>query len=351
MSVITIVGAGVMGTALCWPACDCGNEVRLVGTHLDEEIILNIRQNRIHPKLKREIPTPVEPFHHTGLEKALQGADLVVSGVSSFGVEWFAGRLGPRMKEGIPILSVTKGLVDQPDGDLWTIPRVLSAYFKEEHHRNISVNAVGGPCIAQELAARRHSAVTFCGEDPVVLKFLQRAFATPYYQITLSTDLVGVEVCAALKNSYGTAVNLAIGEFENIGMDGNAFYYNPQGALFAQGMLEIERMVDLLGGKKDALLGLPGAGDLFATVFAGRSAKIGRLLGQGIPYQEAQTMLAGETIESIETVRRVCRALPKLEGRGLVKPEEFPLLRHLNRLIESNKPAPIPWKKLFYESF
>jgi glycerol-3-phosphate dehydrogenase (NAD(P)+) len=347
MSVITIVGAGVMGTALCWPACDAGNEIRLVGTHLDEEIILNIQQNRIHPKLKRVVPPQVQPFTHTRLEDALQGVDLLVSGVSSFGVEWLSARLGSVLEEGIPILSVTKGLVDQPDGDLWTIPQALSTYFMEKHHKNISINAVAGPCIAQELAACRHSAVTFCGQDPVVLEFLQRAFATSYYHVTLSTDMVGVEVCAALKNSYGTAVNLAVGEFENIGVDGNAFYYNPQGALFAQGMLEIERMIDLLGGKKEALVGLPGAGDLFATVFAGRSAKIGRLLGRGIPYQEAKNLLAGETIESIETIRRVCRALPRLESRGLVSPDEFPLLRHLDRLVETNQPAPIPWERFY----
>ena len=39
MAIVTIVGAGMMGSALAFPARENGNEVRLVGTHLDREII------------------------------------------------------------------------------------------------------------------------------------------------------------------------------------------------------------------------------------------------------------------------------------------------------------------------
>ena len=50
MKIITIIGAGMMGSALAFPARENGNEVRLVGTPLDREIIDAIRQTNRHPK-------------------------------------------------------------------------------------------------------------------------------------------------------------------------------------------------------------------------------------------------------------------------------------------------------------
>ncbi|MBE0698892.1 MAG: glycerol-3-phosphate dehydrogenase, partial [Anaerolineaceae bacterium] len=62
MAVVTIVGAGMMGTAMCWPLADNGHTVRLVGTPLDEEIIRSIRETRVHPRLERAVPAGVEAY-------------------------------------------------------------------------------------------------------------------------------------------------------------------------------------------------------------------------------------------------------------------------------------------------
>ncbi len=342
MAIVTIIGAGMMGTAMCWPLADRGHAVRLAGTPLDDDIIRSIRATRVHPRLEREIPPGVEAFDHQALAEAVRGAELVIGGVSSFGVDWFARAAGPHLRPDVPVLSVTKGLEDQPDGDLLTLPEVLSRRVPE-----ISFNAIGGPCIAHELAARRQTAVVFTGPDADTLARLRALLATDYYHIWPSTDLAGVETCAALKNAYALAVGLAVGMMEAAGPDGLAHGYNPQAALFGQSCYEMRRLVRLLGGDEGNVTWLPGPGDLYVTVFGGRTVRLGRLLGQGMPFREARRVLAGVTLESVEITTRVARALPKLAARGLVDLADFPLLLHLDEILNHDRPVAIPWSRFF----
>jgi glycerol-3-phosphate dehydrogenase (NAD(P)+) len=347
MAIITIVGAGMMGTALCWPLVDNGHTVRLVGTPLDDDIISSIHADRLHPRLQRQVPYSVAAFSHTRLPEALHGVDLIASGVSSFGVPWFAQSAGPYMQPEVPVLAVTKGLEDQQDGDLWILPDATDRRLPASLQGRVSLNAIAGPCIAHELAARRHTAVVFTGRDPAVLEKLAGFFSTPYYHIRISTDVIGVEICAALKNAYAMGVGLALGMLDQSGPDGLAHMYNPQAALFAQGCLEMRRFLQVLGGDPATLSGLPGAGDLYVTVFGGRTARLGRLLGQGHTFAEARRILAGETLESVEIITRVARALPKLEARGVLEVADFPLLTHMDRILNHAERVDIPWDRFF----
>lgn len=343
MGTITIIGAGAMGTAMAWPSADNGHLVRLVGTPLDAAIISGIRADRIHPKLKRPVPENVVPFDDSQILEALRDTDLVISGVSSLGVDWFADTIGPHLDPEVPLIAVTKGLVGNTSGKIITLPDYLEGRIKAQTGRQLGCNAITGPCIAQELAARRHTCVVFCGRDLAVLEETRAMLQTNYYQIAVSEELTSLEICAAMKNAYAVAINLAVGEFEVVGMDGNAHYYNPQAALFAQGMREMELLLTVLGGNPKTTIGLPGSGDLYVTVFGGRSARLGKMLGKGMTYRAALEELAGETLESVEITRQVCLALPALEKEGKVPVDSFPLLKHLWRMIKFNQPAPIPW--------
>ena len=131
MSTITIVGAGLMGTALCWPLTDNGHRVRLTGTPLDTDLIEGVRKDRIHPTLQRAVPESVDTYTVDELETSLKGADWVIDGVSSFGVNWFADTVGPLLKPEQPVLAVTKGLEDQPNGDLLILPEVINRRLPE----------------------------------------------------------------------------------------------------------------------------------------------------------------------------------------------------------------------------
>jgi glycerol-3-phosphate dehydrogenase (NAD(P)+) len=346
MANITIIGAGMMGTGICTPLADNGHAVRLVGTPLDEEIIQNLRSQRYHPKHKRRIPDGVQPFDHTQLIEALCGADVVITAVSSFGVEWFMQQVTPHLSSNAPLVSLTKGLALLPEGGLRTLPDEIEARLAPHLQGKLPLCAVSGPCIAQELAARRQTFVVLCGRDEAVLQRLQAWFATPYYHVKTSTDQVGEEVCAALKNTYAIAVNLAIGEYERCGADGIAHMFNPQAALFSRSLEELGILVSLLGGDPRSAAGLSGAGDLFVTVFGGRNARLGRLLGSGKTYAQAREALAGETLEGVETLHRVTQGLAQLEEQGKARRADYPLLMHLHQVIAGGEPAPIDWMKL-----
>ena len=68
--VVTIIGSGMMGSALAFPARENGHEVRLVGTHLDREIIQGCRNTGRHPKFTRDFPAGVQYYQIEELEEA-----------------------------------------------------------------------------------------------------------------------------------------------------------------------------------------------------------------------------------------------------------------------------------------
>ncbi len=352
MAVVTIIGAGMMGTAMCWPLADNGHSVRLVGTPLDEAIIRSIHDSRVHPKLKRPVPSQVEEYFAADLLQAIAGAELVIGGISSFGVDWFAQVAGPHFRPETPVLTVTKGMEDRADGWLDIIPVVLNEKLPERLRGTISLNAIGGPCIAHELAARRQTGVVFTGQDAGVLARLRAMLATPYYHVWTSTEVVAVEACAALKNAYAMGVGLAVGMMEEAGPDGLANMYNPQAALFGQACYEMGKLVGLLAGGEGvgpaAVAWLPGAGDLYVTVFGGRTVRLGKLLGQGKSFSEARQIMAGETLESVEIITHFARALPRLAARGLVDLRDFPLMLHMDQMINHGGRLHIPWDTFFH---
>jgi glycerol-3-phosphate dehydrogenase (NAD(P)+) len=349
VTTFTIVGAGMMGSAMCWPLSDNNHNVRLVGTPLDEEIITSIRKDRFHPKLERTIPEKVVAFSCTQLSEAIQGSDVIIGGISSFGVEWFANTVGPLMLPEVPVLSVTKGLEDKPNGDLIILPYTLDNKIPDAQKGQISFNAIGGPCIAHELAARRQTCVVFTGDNSTTLEYLKQLLRTSYYHIWTSTDIVGVETCSALKNAYAMGVGLAVGMMDQAGPDGRAHMYNPQAALFGQSCYEMQKLLKLMDGSIENISWLPGAGDLFVTVFGGRTVGLGKMLGQGIPFSRAREILAGVTLESVEIITRVCRALPKLADRGKICLEDFPLLLYLHDILHNDSLGLIPWERFFIQ--
>lgn len=125
--------------------------------------------------------------------------------------------------------------------------------------------------------------------------------------------------------------------------------YNYGAALFGQAAREFGQWMELLGGKPETPYGLPGVGDLFVTTMGGRNVKAGRFVGMGMPFSEVQNerTLKGATLEGIEAIRVVGGALEKLTVRGIVAPEDFPLMRHLYAVAAKDEPLNMPWDTFF----
>ncbi|NNU76960.1 glycerol-3-phosphate dehydrogenase [Clostridium estertheticum] len=340
MKIITVIGAGQMASALSFPAIENGNKVRLVGTPLDRSVIDSVKNIGFHPTLKRQLPkTGIECYQIEEVNKALDGADVVICGVSSFGVDWFAENILPIIPENIPILSITKGMIDLEDGSMITYPQYFES--KLPANKKLSINAIGGPCTSYELADKDHSVVAFCGHDIEILRMLKSLFESPYYHISLSTDVIGVECAVALKNAYALGVSLAIGLA--IGPDGLGHeHYNSQAGLFGQSVKEMKYLLEIVGGGDENII--LSAGDLYVTVFGGRTRKVGTLLGQGFSIEESIKRLEGVTLESIVIATRTARGVRALAKRGVVKLSDFPLLIHVDNIINAGATAvDIPW--------
>ena len=346
MSVVTVLGAGVMGTALTFPLADNGHDVRLVGTHLDREIIDRIRATGLHPNLNSRVPESVRPYQFDDAAAAFEGAEIVVSGVNSFGVHWAGEKMAGILRPGTLVLAVTKGMEAKEDGDLRILPDVLAGEVAPSLRLRISWNAITGPSIAGELAARHPTCVVFAGRSEPDLSRLAELFHTPYYHVWTSTDLEGAELCAAMKNGYAIGVGYAEGLRESQGAAPDHMH-NYEAAVFTQAALEMEQLVDLVGGRRESVYGLPGIGDLYVTSAGGRNLRLGRLLGSGLTFEQAREAMAGMTLEGAEAIRVVGSALPRLAGRGKVEISRFPLLQHLYGIITEGKARPVPWERFF----
>ncbi len=335
--VIVIVGAGMMGSAISVPARDNGHEVRIVGTHLDREIIEHAKAHSYHLNMKRKLPDGIQYYQIEDLDKALSGADLLVGGVSSFGVEWFGDYVLPRIPSTLPVLSVTKGLQNMPDGSLVPFPRLLD----EKTGGRLSLNAIGGPCTSYELADRRQTCVAFCGKDINILRQLKAMLETEYYHISLSTDIIGVECAVAMKNAYALGVSLAIGMVEAKDGIGCTEAYNPQAALFGQSVKEMGKMLAITGGGPENIV--YAAGDLYVTIFGGRTRALGIRLGRGMRLSEALKELNGVTLESVVIARRTIEAMAVWVETGTARREDFPLLHHIAGLLNDEETKPLDW--------
>lgn len=336
---VAIVGAGMMGSALAFPARENGHTVRLTGTPLDREIIDTCRKTGRHPKFTKDFPPGVEYYQIDEVEKIIEGADMLVCGVSSFGVDWFSEYMLPRIPESLPILAVTKGLIEDGNGGLVSYPE----YWKRRAApRKPRLNAVGGPCTSYELVAHDQTVVTFCGDDLKTLRWMKQVMQRPYYHIAVSTDVMGVESSVALKNAYAMGVTLTLGINEKINGIGAAPHYNSQAGVFGQSVLEMQKLLRILAGNDKELA--VGVGDLYVTVFGGRNRLLGTLLGRGMSLDAALRELSGITLESNVIIARMVKTFRGWSEKGIIDLRDFPLMAHLGEVLLDGRPVDIPWK-------
>ena len=346
MAVVTIIGAGMMGSALAFPARENGHEVRLVGTHLDREIIEKSIETNQHPKFDRPFPAGVKYYQIEEVKTAIEGADMIIGGVSSFGVDWFGDEILPIIPESIPVLSVTKGLVDTPDGKLITYPHYWAEKLAKMGKR-LSLNAVGGPCTSYELVFHDQTEVSFCGDNLETLAMMRDIMKTDYYHISITTDVVGIESAVALKNGYALGIALTIGLNQKEHGIESDLHFNSQAAIFGQATSEMYRLLDFQGALTINNLKV-GLGDLYVTVYGGRTRLVGILLGRGLNIDEAKEELNGVTLESLVVAERVARAIKINVAKGILKAEDFPLLLHTDEIIIGKKPVNLPWEAFTY---
>ena len=254
-------------------------------------------------------------------------------------MDWFGQEILPLIPNETPILSVTKGLVCKDDGKLITYPD----YWAEMDLGKHNICAIGGPCTSYELVFKDQTVVSFCGKNMQTLQMMKTAMATDYYHINLTTDVIGIESAVALKNGFALGVSFSIGVNKRLHGDESQLHFNSQAGLFLQASSEMSELIEFLGGGKDSAY--VGIGDLYVTLYGGRTRMLGVLLGKGYSMEDALKELSGVTLESTVVAGRVAKALKILAKNGTIDLERFPLLLHVDDVLQGKTGVDIPWEK------
>ena len=345
MSKIIIIGAGAMGTAFALPCLDNNHDVNIVGTHLENDFIKNLKENNnLHTSLKTKIPQEVKIFKYEKLDALLNSqVDLIVLGISSRGIEWAADQISRLYKnKKVPkLLMLTKGLSIHNNQYELLVDK-LERLLAERSILEVNISAVGGPCLAAGLANRVHSSVVIANKDIQTAKKIADMLNTNYYHTSYSDDINGVEVSAAIKNIFSMAVGAAKGlcsnNVSNEVRENN--YLNTASALVKQSIYEMEIFVEHLKGKKETVKGLAGLGDLYVSSGGGRNAKLGSYIGEGLTFSEAKkTKMQQITVEGADLAKEISKKVNEDFDE-----KKLPLMLGMINAIVEDKKLELDWE-------
>ncbi len=258
MSKIVIIGCGAMGTAFAYPCLDNNHDISIVGSHLEDNFIDNLKKNEnFHPGLNIKIEKKINIFKFKDFDKLFANkVDLIVLGVSSKGIEWVSEQLSRVFeKKDLPnILLLTKGLSIYKNKYELLVEK-LKRLLRSKGILESNISAVGGPCLASGLANRIHSSVIIANEKIETAKKIADMLNNNYYHTSYSDDLNGVEVSAAVKNIFSMAVGAAKGLCSINASDEikEKNFLNTASALIKQSIHEMEIFVQHLKEEKKLL--------------------------------------------------------------------------------------------------
>ena len=334
-----------MGSAFALPCFDNNHDINIVGTHLENDFLDNLKKNKnLHPGLKTIIPKEIKIFKFEKFDELLQSnVDLIVLGISSKGIEWAADQLSRLYKnKAMPkLLMLTKGLSIHNNKYELLVDK-LERLLNSQGITKVNISAIGGPCLAAGLANRVHSSVVVANKDIKIAKQLADMFNTSYYHTSHSDDLNGVEVSAAIKNIFSMAVGAAKGLCSNNISDEvrEKNYLNTASALIKQSIYEMEIFVEHLKGKKETVKGLAGLGDLYVSTGGGRNAKMGAYIGEGLTFSEAKkTKMQKVTIEGADLAKEIAKKVNEDFGE-----EKLPLMLGVINAIVDDKQLKLNWE-------
>jgi glycerol-3-phosphate dehydrogenase (NAD(P)+) len=304
---IAILGAGSWGTAIAIHLAKVGHRV-LLWSHNPQHVAEMVEQNAN----QRYLPNIHFPQHlesSANLEQCLTAADYVIIAVPSHA---FAEMI-KKIKSPLSGLTwITKGI--DPQSHL-----LLSDLVHQEFGLSMPQAIISGPSFAKEVARFLPTAVTLASNDVVYQKEVQTLFHHQNLRVYLSDDLIGVQVCGAIKNVLAIGCGLS---------DGLGYGANAKAALITRGLAEMERLGLALGARPETFMGLAGIGDLVLTCTddQSRNRRFGLLLGQNISISEAERQI-GQVVEGKYNAAQVCFIAQQQNV-------EMPLCMQINDLLQ-----------------
>jgi len=292
---ITVVGDGAWGTALAMLLLEKQFDVRVWGAFPEyTHELITTRQNY---KYLPGIPLPDNLIFTNDLETALQNSRLVVMAIPSHAMREAAHKVSSAMSEPIPIVSVAKGLEEG------TQKRMSEVIIEETGLPQVA--ALSGPSHAEEVVRGLPTAVTAAANQTNMAEFVQQVFSCDHFRVYTNTDLLGVELCATLKN----IISIGAGT-----VDGCGFGDNAKSALITRSLVEMIRFGTAMGGHVETFFGLSGVGDLITTCFSphGRNRAFGERIAKGMSVNDALNASTG-VVEGYRNTKTIHEQAEKLK--------------------------------------
>ena len=303
-----------MGSAFTVPCLENKNSV-IITEPYSKRFIRNLSsKNKFHSALKINLPKKLK-FQKFSRDLLKEKFDLIVIALSLSGID-FIGKELKDLKVKTPILVLTKGLkYEKRNKKILTI----SEQFKKNYNvSNISI--LKGPCLAKELARKKQTSVIVANKNINIAKKIGKMISTRYYLTEFSRDIVGVEVCSAIKNIYA----MIIGAGQSLNASSN---------LFQKSVLEMNYLTRYFKGKEETTLGLAGVGDLYVSAAGGRNSKMGSYLGMGYTFKAAKkNFMPNDTVEGEQLAKEIAPFILKK-----IDKKRIPLMNNLLRTIINNK--------------
>lgn len=264
-----VLGSGGWGTALSLVLHRNGHPVTL-WSHVPEKAAY-MERARENPRLEG-VPLPPE-LRLTADMACLTEAELVVVAVPSYAVRETAHAAAPLLRPDTLLVTAAKGI--ERDTHLR-----MSQILEQETGGAFPIAALSGPSHAEEVGRHVPTGVVAASEDLELARQVQDLFMNPRFRVYTSTDKVGTELCAALKNIIALCAGCC---------DGMGCGDNTKALLMTRGLAEMARLGVALGGKQETFAGLAGVGDLIVTCCSmhSRNRRCGILIGKGVEPKEA----------------------------------------------------------------
>ena len=314
---VTVLGGGAWGTALAKLLADKGDHVTLWCRR--GELARDINQSRTNDKYLPGAPLPTTLLATDDLAAAVASAGMLVFVAPSHATRDVARAAAPHLREGVPIVSATKGIEND---SLMFVDEILEAELPAFARSALAF--LSGPSFAKELAGELPTGVVIASKNESVRTEVMRRFHTGHLRTYGSDDVVGVECGGALKNVIAIAAGAA---------DGLGFGYNTRAMLITRGLAEIARLATARGGHALTLAGLAGMGDLVLTCTGelSRNRRVGIELGQGKKLAEILRDL-GHVAEGVKTAKSAFDLSHKL---GV----DMPITRETYAVLYEDKPV------------
>jgi glycerol-3-phosphate dehydrogenase (NAD(P)+) len=311
-----VIGAGSWGTALAFQLARAGHAVALWAR--ESKLVQEMSSLRENPRYLPGFVLPPAITPVADLEHATRAAeDLLVCAVPSHAVRNIMASVAAHLRAQTVVVSASKGI---EEGTSCRMSEVIGQVVSASER----IAVLSGPSFAKEVAAEMPTAVTAAAARQETATIVQRAFSTPLFRVYTTSDLVGVEIGAAVKNIIAVAAGVS---------DGLGFGHNTRAAIITRGLAEVNRLAVKLGADPQTVTGLAGLGDLVLTCTGdlSRNRSVGLRLGRG---EKLSDILASMT-QVAEGVRNTL-AVDELARTTAV---DMPITAQMRLLLFEDKPA------------